>query len=364
MKKTATVTWITYRNLGTCLQAYALQKAIQALGHENAVIDDARIVRSVPRKRFSLLRMLRSIPWLCPKRTEFTRRIADVESEIARFKSLMMNVDSSWTDLDELGRKYDAFIAGSDQIWSPYVPFNPYYYLSFTSAPKIAYAPSFGSESYPEAMVSAVKPLLQSFSHLSVREKAGQSILKERFGLDSRLVCDPTMLLGVEEWDRISRKIQVFRPYVLLYLLTYNASYVDCVRQYCRKMNLELKVVVTNHDMIGVGDDLYCGPREFLSYVKAASICFTDSFHGTIFSLLFQKEFVTFKRFRPGSAGSQNSRVENLLCELGLESRLLSEESLSGASSGCFPQVDYSQVNVKIARLREESLQYLERSLR
>lgn len=363
-KSTATVTWTTYRNFGTYLQAYALQRAVIGLGYSNRIIDDGRIVDSFPVKKFSPLRMLRSIGWLCRKHNQFRRRSMDAFREFDDFKARFMDMDVDWSDKKDLASRYGTYIAGSDQIWSPNVRFDDFYYLAFTDRPKISYAPSFGATAYPEERAALVRSHIERFACLSVREPQGAAILNDTFGLHAEIVADPTMLLERGDWERLidaeMESEEMKRPYVLCYLLTYNRRYLDFVKEYCRINSLDMKVVVVSPDFVGVSDnELYVGPRGFLKAVHDAEVIMTDSFHGTIFSMIFEKKFYTFKRFSDDDVMNQNSRLEYLLSETGLIDRFMDERTLHVLDKG----IDYIGVGQQISRMREKSVQYLKESL-
>lgn len=139
--KTATVTWINYNNCGTYLQAYALQHVVQSLGYENHILNDAPHFidpRSVWRKALSWL-------WhkLVARPPKVMRRVNDC---YARFSNDWLKIDRQTADLARVSNRYDTFLCGSDQIWSPIIkPVNPYFFLYFTDKKKVAYAPSLGS---------------------------------------------------------------------------------------------------------------------------------------------------------------------------------------------------------------------------
>lgn len=360
MKKTATVTWLNYRNFGTYLQAYALQKAVEGLGYSNKVIDDALV--KAPKKRFSPVRMLRSVPFLYPKRAEFNRKISASIAQFDSFKNRCISVDKDWKSKEDLAERYDIYIAGSDQIWSPTVHYDDFYYLGFTDRTKVAYAPSLGTTVYPDSMVPAVRAHLESFAALSVRERQGAEILKDKLSLDAQVVADPTMLLTREEWDSLVPESQASeRPYVLCYFLTYNKAYLDSVRKYCRTKGLDMKLLVVSHDFVGVcgAEEIYTGPEGFLKLLKGAETVMTDSFHATIFSLIFRKDFLTFKRFKDGTSGSQNSRLENLLARMDIADRFVSETSLHLSEI----PVDHDRISEVLKDMRTESLRYLAEAL-
>lgn len=359
--KTGTVTWISFRNFGTYLQAYALQKALQNLGCENKVIDDAKVVAAFPKKKISPIRMLRSIPWLYPKRAEFNRKSAQAVSLYEDFKNTYIDLDKAWSNREELAAAYDTFIAGSDQIWSPTSYFDDFYYLGFTDRKKVAYAPSLGTTVYPEHRAEMAKPYIEKFASLSVREPQGAALLKEQFGLDALVVADPTVLLTRSDWEKLTAEPTADeKPYVLCYFLTYNKAYIDYAKEYCRRKGLAMKLLVVRHDFVGLtNDEVYTGPIGFLNAVKGARTILTDSFHATIFSMLFEKQFYTFKRFMDGSAVSQNSRIENMLGKVGLTERLLDESSVMVEDSS----IPYEKVGAIIAQMRTESIDYLKNAL-
>lgn len=359
--KTGTVTWISFRNFGTYLQAYALQKALFKLGCENKVIDDAKVVAAFPKKKFSPVRMLRSISWLCPKRAEFNRKSVLSAALYDDFKNTYIDLDKSWETMEELAAAYDTFIAGSDQIWSPTSCFDDFYYLGFTDAKKVAYAPSLGTTVYPEDRVELARPFIEKFSSLSVREPQGAELLKDRFGLEAQVVADPTVLLTREDWESLTTQShKEEKPYALCYFLTYNKAYVDYAREYCRRRGLAMKLLVVRPEFVGLGaDEVYTGPIGFLDAVRGTEAVLTDSFHATIFSMLFEKQFHTFKRFKDGSAASQNSRIENLLAKVGLTERFLDEASPMVEDS----PIPYDKVAATIAEMRTESLDYLKNAL-
>ena len=320
------------------------------------------VIASFPKKRFSPVRILRNIPFLYPQRAEFRRKSLTSIQEFEGFKKNYIKTDADWTTRSELASRYDTFISGSDQIWSPTSVFDDFYYLGFTDRTKVAYAPSLGTKVYPDAMVPRVREYLDSFSALSVRERQGADILKDKFSMEAEVVADPTMLLTADDWNALVPDTDdVSAPYALCYFLTSNMKYLDFAREYCRSRGLRMVVPVVSHTLVGIhgAEEIYTGPVGFLKALKGAEVVLTDSFHGTIFSILFQKIFYTFKRFSDDSAASQNSRLENLLENTGLMGRYLDEGRLEAAAG----DIDYQAVGQAISHMREASLAYLRNSL-
>lgn len=369
MKKTATVTWITWLNYGSYLQAYALQHVIKSLGYENAIIDDERIV--YPLGKHSNDAWLRDLPFYKQVYLRIKQRLISyirntdakkIEKRYKRFRKKYLTIDNSFNELEELNNKYDVFIAGSDQIWAPTKEvFKPYYYLNFARKKKISYAASINSDFYPDDFKLPVSELLKDFSHISVRENDGKVLLESFIQKKIEVSLDPTLLLTANEWQIVANKRHSRRLYVLCYFLSYNETYLEYARNFARQRNLPLYFFSTNNQYRPFADKMVAaGPSEFISYIRNASFVLTDSFHGTVFSILHEKEFITFKRFKGKSASNQNERLNNLFRITGINGRFLGEHELYETH---IATINYSYVNHKIEIERDKSIKYLKDAL-
>lgn len=367
---TATVTWITYQNYGTFLQAYALQQVLLNLGYDNVILDDSSIIKSLPKKnKNNPLRVLHSLrrKVLChcsPNYKEYQRKTEQTRKEYDVFKSKYLKIDSAFSSLSEVGERYDIYICGSDQIWYPSEEiFHPYFYLAFTKRKKVAYAPSVGTSVYPEAYKFKVKYLLESFSHIGIRERQGAELLYSFINKPVEVVLDPTLLLSAENWYRLTKDGPTgSTPYILCYFLTENSRYINFVREYAKVKKLRLKIFANNYHYMRYGDECIFGsPERFLTEIRYAEVVFTDSFHATIFSIHFERDFYTFKRFNELSKINQNSRLINLFSELGIKERFLGESELEKV--GNVQKIDYATVSQHLERKREDSMSYLVKSL-
>lgn len=349
---TATVTWITYCNFGTFLQAYALQQTVLKLGYKNRILCDKHIVE--PKKPMSLRKYLGQLK----KRLFIRSKTARLYS---RFKKKYLLIERETSSL-RLNKKYQIMLCGSDQIWSPYLKFEPYYYLNFFRGKKIAYAPSVGTTNWTDTYIKNIKNLLQDFASLSVREADSAVALSQELGCKIQTVLDPTLLFDGEEWKRrILPRDKRQGGYILCYFLTPNSWYIDYVHQYAQKQNKRIKIFDTHPSYSSIGECVFAGPREFLSLINAADEVFTDSFHASIFSILFHKRFTTFKRFADGGERDQNLRLYNLLSQLGLLEHFIGKDELAQVHTLSTP--DYHKVDAKLAALRADSLAYLKQSL-
>lgn len=362
-KKTATVTWIKYYNFGTYLQAYALQQVVLSLGFKNEILDDSLIGNE--KKKYTLKTVIKNLYFLIKKCILFkfySRRKSSIKS-YRHFRNNYLLINEDVIPLRLIADKYDMFICGSDQIWFPSEGiFSPYYYLDFTQKKKIAYAPSIGASVYPEYFKLKVKPLLEQFSFLSVREKTGADLLAEFVNKPISTVIDPTLLLTKSHWERFIKDTdRKEEDYILCYFLTPNQWYLDYVKKFAVRKNLPVKIFATHVEYINWKNLLFAGPEEFLNAISKSTYFFTDSFHGSIFSILFEKRFYTFQRFEENSQLNQNSRVKNLFRLLELENYFLGTNDLEKIDS--LPLPDYQNVKMLLEQYRQESITYLKNAL-
>lgn len=357
MKNIGTVTWITYRNFGTYLQAYALQKVITNLGYKTAVIDDSFIVQEINKKKRTLIsRVVILIKSIFDFKYQKSCKYYD------SFKKKFIQIDRD--PISIVKDKYDCFIIGSDQIWSP-INYHPFYFASFTNKKKISYAPSLGLNNYNKNYCKNIASLLLSFSHISVREKQSVDFLKKiTLRKDIECVIDPTLLLTSAEWESLTNEIRPIKEnYILCYLLSYNHTYITWVKNKSKKENKKLVIISNIKKLKKYADVFYTsGPIEFLTAIKYADYIYTDSFHATIFSILFKKNFIVFKRFSKNSRINQNIRLENLFTMIQINDRFLSEDDLNKDIH--IKQIEYDKIFDLIEIKKRESLLFLENSIK
>lgn len=228
---------------------------------------------------------------------------------------------------EKLNEKYDFFFAGSDQIWNYHFSFRKFYnyFLRFAdNRKKIAISGSFGVEEIPVEWRNEYIDGLSKFSYISVREDAGQAIVKELLGKDVPVLIDPVMMLSSEEWLQVSKKPRVdcSRPYILKYYLGDEAE-EDKIDVWARKNGYEVYELL--NDKI---PELYsAGPGEFITLISNASLICSDSFHCIAFSIIFSKPFIVYNR--RGKDMDMSSRLDTLLNKFGFQNRwkhLLNED--------------------------------------
>ncbi|MBR5605478.1 MAG: polysaccharide pyruvyl transferase family protein, partial [Verrucomicrobia bacterium] len=269
------------------------------------------------------------------------------------------------SDLESLNQQYDAFVTGSDQIWAPSI-FDPHYFLDFVFDPgkMIAYAPSMGLMTVKDRFVlREMSNLIGRFQHLSLRETQGARIVEQITGKKAEVVADPTLLLDSTCWARKSNTNfqENTEPYLLAYFLGKEEAHIEEASRIAREKGLCFKMIPhfeIDYKREGVIEKAV-GPREFISLFKNSSYVCTDSFHGLLFSIQFEKDFSIFERFSQNDPLNQNSRIYNILKLTHTEQRLIpfhgkyQEKGL----------VDYESVSTIISGLRRKSEQYLVDSL-
>lgn len=234
--------------------------------------------------------------------------------------------------------------------------FDPVFFGAFSHKRKIAYAPSFGIPRIPDGMEEELRTYLESFSHLSVRERQGQGIVRDITGKDVPVVLDPTLLLERTDWAAAARDGGAGRGYILCYCI----SRPDALAPYIRRLAEETGLPVVQ--LCGVRQKVHpkarcilsAGPAEFLGLFRDAAYVCTNSFHGTVFSVQFQKPF--FTAVAPAEmAAPESSRTFSLLSRLGLGERIIGK----GDTADLTAPIDWAAVGERLGRERKLSLDYL-----
>ena len=367
MQKIGLVSYQFWYNYGTCLQAYALWKKIQMLGFESEYIDfgwhypiqksKASLMSKIKCKIKHFLGLDRLAIKVLNNNVANNRLFDEFRKDYIK--------ESRPTDiysLESIENKYSKFIVGSDQTWNPDCveeQFFKIFLLSFVNDPvkKCAYAPSIGRNNVTAHCLDLYKQYLSDFSYISCRESSGCGILTKALGKNIQQVLDPTLLLEAKDWDAIAENPINDEGYILCYILGNKTCICEFAKKIAQKENKELYIISNNLDIYkSFGNYILqnIGPKEFVGLIKNCSCMVTDSFHGTIFSINFQKDFYTFHK-RPGTQNeSDNSRIIDTLRQFDLEKRFRddSDESFSRP-------IDYKKVRLILEKWRKESIAYL-----
>lgn len=366
-KKVGILTINDYDNYGNRLQNYAVQEVLSFFGFDVVTIVNITKIkkpgffRRINRiKNYSINELQNKI------RIKFYNKIyyGKMEKRINRFKefshkyinetSYTISINNIPHDLDS---KFDYFITGSDQVWNPtFARFSEIDFLTFAKPSKrISYAASFGISFIPTEYKDSFKKWISEMQHLSVREEAGAKIIRELTGRESQVLIDPTLMLSKDKWLSISSE-SVNKP-ADKYLLTYFLGEVSKEdRRSIKEIALKNKLKIINLASIYDLDFYDADPSEFIDLINSASVVFTDSFHGVIFSILFEKPFVVFER---KSVYSMSSRIDTLLSKFKLESRRW--ENIKDTDD--IFNIDFSHVPEILEAERKKALDYLKNAL-
>lgn len=370
------------KNFGSQLQVMATQKAIEMLGYDYEVIrykkklTPAFILKSIPRlfnpyfvtTKIKKIKKQKSIK----KHPEVERMVAirnrRFDDFVKRYFTKLSRPYVGYKDLKKGTQNYDAFLTGSDQLWLPGNLGSHFYTQEFVQEEmlKIAYATSFGVSHIPGYQKSRTKYYLNRFQHLSSRELRGSEIIYELTGRQTATVADPTLLFSGADWlSFFENKKVVSEPYIFCYFLGMNGSHREIAKELKEKTGLKVVTVpfldhFVEDDMVFGDEKLFdIDAADFINLIRNAEYILTDSFHGTVFSILNHKKFITFNRFSEESKESRNSRIDSLCNILGLSERRYQKDIFT--SVNC--QIDYETVDMKLEDLRKNSIQYLSKAL-
>ena len=387
-KKTAIVSCYFFHNYGSMLQAYATQKALNVLGVENETINVSGFLKSLRSAQYKYILKsgiksdifkekigkAKNIFYKKFVRNQYTENIKKRDVEFEKFYKQKINVSESFSSVRELSTKcsdlYSTFLVGSDQLWLPSNIAADYYTLSFVpdNINTVSYATSFGVSCLPEDIINKSKEFLSRIKHLSVREKTGQKIVKDLTDRFVPVVCDPTLLFSGNEWiaDMPQKDAMIKEPYIFCYFL----GDVDTYREFaCRLRAFSgYKIVALIHlDQRLSCDEGYAdytpfdiGPFEFLNLIKNAQYVCTDSFHCSVFSILFKKIFFSFRRHVISSSQSTSSRLDTLFEIIGLNRFYLGNEDIERCLSA---SIDWDEIEINLQKVREYSLFYLKKAI-
>lgn len=377
-KELALITCYFQHNYGSQLQALATEMMCRRMGldYETIRIDGLRPEINRAKYKYFLSRItdIQTVKdkfatvkkvWAKTTNKQYAKNLAIRDGFFDRFAEEQFHLSKTYTSKKELGecaRDYSAFIVGSDQLWLPSNIAADYYTLSYVpdDVKKIAYATSFGVANLPRKQAEVARKFLPRFDSIMVREQSGQRLVKELTGKDVPIVCDPTMMFSADEWNELlptSRRIK--ENYILCYFLGDNPWQRKWAKQLAAKTGNKI-VQLPNLDNYIKSDEGFADyplydvdPLDFVALVRDAEYVLTDSFHCTVFSSLFNKQFFTFRRYSEDGTASTNSRIYSLLASLGATDRLVSVETEVKEAMNLLMYL--KSVNANINKLRYDS---------
>jgi hypothetical protein len=359
MTKIAILTFHNTNNYGAMLQTYALQRKLEELCCHVSVLDyrNTQLEKCHSKKALRDQRSIKSFVLyllLGSKHNKVVKRFRDFRKNYIRLTDVLYFKGN----ISESNDYFDVFIVGSDQVWNNQITGNDTtYLLDFVREDKkiASYAASFGFSEVPDVLQPIYKALLSRFTSISVREKEAIKIISNLVGRDdSLLVLDPTLLLTKKEWDAVAGQVRyVSEKYVLVYVFGRPKFLYSAARIIAKQMGCKIYIIGADYrKQIGFHylDDL--GPQEFLWYMNNASFVITNSFHGSVYSIIFNKQFYVDHLAISSKTGS---RLSNLVRLFDLQSRVLKTLDSINLSD----KIDFIKIEKILCRERAHSIEIL-----
>jgi len=374
-RKIGILTQPLHDNYGGLLQAYALKETLESLGHDVVVINrqgrPTSTIRTIASIIKNKLKGKKSKPRLSEQQKEVISQhtLAFRKKYIPNLSHLITNNRDMW-ELNDMG--FDAYVVGSDQSWRPkYSPRISNYFLDFAKDEKdikrISYAVSFGVShwEFNNDDTKTCSSLAKAFDAISVREDSGTSLVKEYLGMDAIHVLDPTMLLSKDHYLQIVKDEKQLRVdgELKTYILDKTFEKQRIVNAFEAELGIKSFEVLPKKrlgiDQIeDINEFVFPNPAKWLRGYQDAKFVITDSFHGTVFSLLFNIPFVAIGNKRRGVA-----RFESLLTLFGLENRLITEPQEFNINKFYNEKIDWDRVNATLQQEKVKSMKFLKDNL-
>lgn len=359
------ITWFDGPNYGTVLQAIALQKYLRIIGNE------VKLLNWMPphterRQKESFWQKVARQPLKYANLYAEEKYGRLIEQKNTKLKSAIRK-NCEFTDpivdedhFIETCNRFDLLICGSDQIWNPNWYHRMYYADdAHIKVKRISYAPSLGVTEIESETAEKIRRSLRGFSQISVRERQGAELLEKATGIRPEVVVDPTLLLEADDWDAFLKNDTGIRDdYVLSMFLTDNHHHWLAANRFAMEQKMKHVIIpYTGFSYLQPGEICAdAGIEELLTLIKNARYVLTDSFHITVFSLIFQRQFYSIMRFKENGYVSQNSRLVDLLVMAGLKDR-----GIPYNTNRIRPlqSIDYSSVQMALKREIERSKAFL-----
>lgn len=363
-------------NYGGLLQAYALQTVLLRLGHNVEILQ-----RDYPQKNLTLKEKIikcllpifykvrgRNFPVLTDREIEIISKNTNAFSNKYLIRSPHFEKTEELKKYCE-GNGFDGYVVGSDQVWRPaYCPSLSDYYLGFTekkSVKRLAYAASFGVSQWEYTLeeTQMCRNLIKQFDAVGVREDSATKLCSQNFMVKAQHVLDPTMLLNAEDYKFIalSDNSNLSDGQLFYYILDKSQEKQGIIESISKSLNYQNFACMPEpayRGQVSGGDGKYVfpSPAQWIRSFMDAEMVVTDSFHGTAFSIIFNKPFWVL-----GNSKRGNTRMESLLRMFKLEQRLI--DSNESESINWHKSIDWNQVNDIRKKLQKDSIDFLIKNL-
>lgn len=378
--KIAIITLPLHTNYGGILQAYAVQKVLSDMGHEVETLTLAKKGKTISEQitifAKSLIAFLigknkfTDIYWPLNTRNRNTKYRSDSLSFISQHLRMSRPLITS-NDIKEYNshENFSAFVVGSDQVWRPnYGNGIGLFFLDFlgeNSAKRISLAASFGTSEWEFTLEQTERcaALAKRFDAISVREEAGVELCRKYFNVGATCVIDPTMLLSPEDYKELVCKCQQTRSVknkIFCYVLDKSKEKEITITEVLHSLNMEVESIEAEPVLppyASIKTALKDRPKpveQWLRSFEEACFVVTDSFHGTVFSILHHRPFVVL-----ANKGRGVSRIETLLSTFGLTERYITKDNQMLDANWLLHGIDWGYVDNRLLKKRNEAKQFL-----
>jgi hypothetical protein len=364
------------------LQSYASQRLLRDAGYEAEVLSYNHWIMKCPvyptllsrLKQYSLGEILHKGLEVAGNKLDRSLK-AKLKGRYALFDDFMNlriahSPEITDKDLEAVGQQYDAFVCGSDQVWNPNAV-RRLFMLDFPlkkGARKVSIAASVSRNALSDGEAEYMIPLINRFDAVSVREKSARKMLLQRgVNKEVEVICDPTMMLESADWDKVAAPRLIQEPYMLMYAFSECSFSRELVAYYAQRgiacyFIPYAKFSANSFDGKMPMKPLFdVGPAEFISLIKHAECVVTDSFHGSVFSIIYNRPFAVFERDSNSGKTSKNSRIYDLLDTFRLQDRLVKDGRFEPTvEKAC----DFAAADEVMAETRKHSAAWLLNALK
>lgn len=374
-----------HNNYGTSLQGYAMLRKIKDMGFDVEVIYYKKQLSFLQKLAFVwnayrvgelkeiFLRLNRDK--VLKEHPQYAEGIKERTMAVNGYKGKKLlpffHEYCGYEALHKGSKNYDVVVVGSDQVWTPMSLPNKYFNLLFVddSVRKVAYSSSFGVSVIPKFQQKATGDYLDRFYKIGVREQRGKELVESLSHQKAQVVADPTLLLSKQEWEQEinvapNYEIDTDVPYIFCYFLGTNQESRHAANELKRRTGYKIVTIrhmdeyVESDEQFGDEAPYDVDPNDFVRLIRKAAYVCTDSFHCSVFSIIFHRQFMTFYRFAQTNKGSRNSRIDSLFALFGLQQRLY-----HGDINAIQQDVNWEHVDDKLQSLRKESINFLRGAL-
>lgn len=376
-------------NYGGILQAYALYHRLEQMGFECEELNYSQsvsgIIQKVWKRGFRIIEIAKDPRYFLEQKKKsqiqqqcYEKYIETSKGDVIKnvFESFMKSEflsTSVYTPLTigQLEQKYDAYIVGGDQVWNPEWMDKNYFLRFVKQGNKVAYSCSAGKSRFSSYDKKKILKYIDDFDVVSVRENNFSQLLDDN-KVKHELVADPVFLLTKEEWEKFSGGTPLVKgKYMFVYLLGEDEMRRKQIKQFSIQNDLKIAFIPHVYRRFNEYDEGFAdyeirdaGPREFVNLLSNASFVMTDSFHGTAFSILMERQFINFSRFEENDIRDLNVRLQSVLMDYSLESRMKTPKDLGTFRVTDIEEIDYERISLITMDKRDKAIAFLKGSLR